>query len=83
MRQIAVSTTAFFILLFAFPSVSAAFSTQLKTLRTKDLRLVYIEGNQHITPHLTRCFENSMEFYRQLFGYTPSEEITILMPLEE
>jgi hypothetical protein len=79
MRRIAVSTTAFIILLFACPGFSQVFSTQLKTLRTENLRLVYIEGNQHITPHLTRCFENSLAFYRDVFGYEPGEEVTILM----
>jgi len=79
MRRIAVLSAASIVLLFAHPSFSQDFPTQLKTLRTEDLRLVFIEGNQHITPHLARCFENSMAFHRQLFGYAPSEEITVLM----
>lgn len=53
--------------------------TQLKTLRTQYLRLVYIEDNGHVAPYLTQCFENSLSFHEQLFGYTPSEEITVLM----
>jgi hypothetical protein len=30
-------------------------------------------------PHLTRCFENSLDFHKQLFDYTPSEYVTIVM----
>jgi hypothetical protein len=75
---IAVLAVLFVVLSF-IPCRSQGFSTRLKTLRTEDLRLVFIEGNQHITPHLTKCFENSLDFYRDYFGYTPSQEITILM----
>lgn len=54
-------------------------STQLKTLRTQNLRLVYVEENGHMAEYLAQCFENSMGFHRTLFDYTASEEVTVLM----
>ncbi len=83
MRRIAILTAVSVVFLFAPPSYSQEISlkhwTQLKTLRTEDLRLVFIELNASTAPHLTRCFENSMRFHRELFDYTPSEEVTVLM----
>ncbi|HZY09518.1 MAG TPA: hypothetical protein VFF29_00035 [Bacteroidota bacterium] len=53
---------------------------QFYTLQTKDMRLVYYDmGHSYIVPHLARCFENSSRFHRQLFQYTPSEEITVFL----
>lgn len=52
----------------------------LKTLQTKDLRLIYYDDeHEYVIPHLARCFENSMGFHRRLFDYTPSEPVTVLL----
>jgi hypothetical protein len=52
----------------------------LKTVETEDLRLVYFGGIQdYIVPHVVGCFENSMEFQRELWGYTPSEQVTVFI----
>jgi hypothetical protein len=54
-------------------------SAQLKTMRTEYLRLVYLAEHRHVAAYLASCFENSMQFHRELFDYTPSEEVTVLM----
>jgi len=47
---------------------------------TDDLLVVYlVEDNEYILPHLARCFLNSLTFHKQLFDYTPSEEVTVLL----
>jgi hypothetical protein len=50
------------------------------SLETDQLMLVY-EGQAlaYLAPHVARCFENSLHFHRQLFDYTPSEPINLLM----
>ncbi len=53
---------------------------QLDALETEDQRLVYIGGIQgYLAPHVARCFENSMEFQKELWGYTPSEPVTVFI----
>ncbi|MDH3215888.1 MAG: hypothetical protein OEN01_06290 [Candidatus Krumholzibacteria bacterium] len=66
--------------LLALPVCGYSAKVKLRTLRTKDLRLVYYTtDHEYITPHLAACFENSMAFHRLLFDYTPSEEVTVLL----
>ncbi len=53
---------------------------QLSSLETNDLRLVYLKPTMSfLTPHAARCFENSMGFQRRLFGYEPSEKVSVLL----
>ena len=53
---------------------------QLHANRTEYLDLVdYSEAHEYLTGHVIRCFENSMGFHRRLFGYTPSEPVTVLL----
>ena len=53
---------------------------QLAVLETDDLRLVYIDPiHRFITPHVARCFENSMRMQRQIFDYEPSEKVTVIL----
>ncbi len=60
--------------------LTAQSAAQMYSLETKDLRLLYygIEPSA-VIPHLERCFENSMTFHRNLFHYTPSERVTVLL----
>ncbi|MBN2564888.1 MAG: hypothetical protein JXB46_04175 [Candidatus Eisenbacteria bacterium] len=49
-----------------------------RVILTEDLRLLYYdEAHAYVTPHLARCFENAFSFHKKLFGYTPSEAVTI------
>ena len=55
-------------------------SAQFYTVRTKYLRLIYYDKeHSYVIPHLTRSFENSFRFHRNLFDYTPSEEVVVLL----
>ena len=49
-----------------------------RVIVTKDLRLLYYdEAHSFITPHVARCFENAFSFHKNLFGYEPSEAVTV------
>lgn len=53
---------------------------QLATLETDEQRLVYFGVSQaYLVPHVARSFENSMRFQRRLFGYEPSEKVTVFL----
>ena len=53
---------------------------QFQSLETDDLRLVYLRPTHaFLAPHVARCFENSLAFHRKLFGYQPSEKVTVLL----
>ena len=53
---------------------------KFQSLETEYLRVVYYdEAHSYVLPHLARCFENSMGFYREFFGYTPTEKVTVLL----
>lgn len=49
-------------------------------LETRDVFLVYNQFTQSfIAPHTARCFENALAFYRRVYGYTPSQPVTLLL----
>jgi hypothetical protein len=53
---------------------------QLYSRRTKDLDLVYYDkAHEYLSYHLARSFENSLNFHKKLFDYTPSEPVMVLM----
>ena len=53
---------------------------QTHVLETDDVFLVYNKFTQSfIAPHTARCFENALDFYRRVYGYTPSQRVTILL----
>jgi hypothetical protein len=53
---------------------------QLQSRQTDNLDLVYYDpAHEYLSYHLTRAFENSLAFQRQLFDYTPSEPVLVLM----
>ena len=53
---------------------------ELYSRETEFMQLVYYDkSHEYLTYHLTRAFENSLKFHRELFDYTPSEPILILM----
>jgi hypothetical protein len=53
---------------------------QFRALETDDLRLVYFHPSEtFLAPHVARSFANSMRFHRALFGYRPSEKVTVLL----
>lgn len=51
---------------------------RFRAIETPDLRIVYYDSeHEYILPHLTRSYENSMQFYKKFFGYTPTERVTV------
>jgi len=53
---------------------------QLAAIETRDLRLVYNPGTlRFLAPYASRCFENSMRFHEQLFHYTPTERVNVIL----
>ena len=53
---------------------------QLSTVETPEVRLVYFEGSQdYLVPHTARAFLNAFRFEQQLFGYEPSDRVTVLL----
>jgi hypothetical protein len=59
------------------PSELAA---QFQVLETRDMRLVFTSPLQsYLVPQVARSFENSLQFHRRLFDYTPSGPINVLM----
>jgi len=77
MPRILIGLTAGIVLFTAIP-VSAQLEPRFFSV--EDLRVVYLnEENEYILPHLSRCFINSLNFHKALFGYEPGEEITVLL----
>lgn len=59
---------------------AAAALSQVKTLQTKDLRLLYItKQHEFIVHHAARSFENALKFHSRLFKYSPTEPVTVLI----
>ena len=58
---------------------AAGVGLELKTVEGENLRLIYFGEESYIVPHLTRSFQNSLRFHSRLFGYQPSEKITIIL----
>jgi hypothetical protein len=55
-------------------------AAQLATTETEGVRFVYLPGTQdYLVPHAARTFLNARNFYRRLFDFEPSEDITVLM----
>jgi WD40 repeat protein len=53
---------------------------QTYLLQTHDLFLIYNQFTQSfIAPHTARCFENALSFYRRVYGYSPSQPVTVLL----
>ena len=71
-----VATLAALILL---ASGSSAFP-QLRTLETKELRLVYVDPTlAYLAPHAARSFESALSFEKSLFHYEPWEPVTVTL----
>src|SRR5512140_1695342 len=65
--------------LLAIFAVQQAVAQQLFHRQTEFMNLVYYDKSvEPLTFHLTRSFENSLNFHRKLFNYTPSEPVVIL-----
>jgi hypothetical protein len=53
---------------------------QYDVLETRDLRLCYYRPTLgFVAPYTARCFENSLSFYRGVFGYEPTEKVNVFL----
>jgi hypothetical protein len=53
---------------------------QLSSLEAEGVRFVYSEGAEsHLLPHVARTLLNSLAFQKKLFGFEPSDEISLLL----
>ena len=53
---------------------------QVYNLKAPSFNLIYYDTVQnYLVPHVTRCFENALNFHRHLFTWDPSEEVTVFM----
>ncbi|HEX7880128.1 MAG TPA: hypothetical protein VF720_12005 [Candidatus Eisenbacteria bacterium] len=69
-----------FLLLGALASISVPAGHAHDCLETDDLRLVYTDATLGwLAPYTARCYENSMAFHKKLWGYKPSEKVTVIM----
>jgi len=58
----------------------ADLAAQFQTLETRNLRLVLTSPMQsYLVPQVGRSFQNSLQFHRRLFDYTPAGKINVLM----
>jgi len=61
-------------------ALSAPAAAQYEVLETRDLRLIYPgRSMSFIVPYTARCFENSMRFHKVLWGYSPSEQVNVIL----
>jgi len=60
--------------------ISGLHAQQLNQLRTADLNLIYYSSaHQYITPHLARCYTNTLNFYREFWQWEPYEPINMFL----
>jgi hypothetical protein len=79
-RVVRMSTALVFLSFLTFLLIPVQTNAQIHQLRTHDLRLLYLDdAHAYIVPHLARCFENAIGFHHAMFGYYPTEPVTILM----
>jgi hypothetical protein len=53
---------------------------KLNLLESEDLKIVYPgPAFSYLVPHIVACSENALRFHRELYDYTPSEDITIFL----
>ncbi|HUQ89439.1 MAG TPA: hypothetical protein VM096_17890 [Vicinamibacterales bacterium] len=61
----------------AAPGLAAA---QLTEERTPGLRVIYFDGTEgYLLPHATRTALNSLAFQKKLFGFDPSDDVSVLL----
>jgi len=70
-----------FLLVFAvFSGQVAADSFWMDQYETDDLRLLYFGSKtEYLVPHVARSFQNSLEFQRYIFDWTPHEKVTLML----
>jgi len=70
-----------FCVLFVLVSLGARAEDEspvgISEVRTKDVRVFFPESLGYLAPHAIRTFTNSLAWQRRLFGWVPSETLTL------
>ena len=75
-----INYRALFPLLFVLSFTASSVRGQFVALETNQQTLVYFgEIHSMLVPYTARCVENSLNYQRKLFNYTPSEKVTVLL----
>src|SRR5262245_25871499 len=60
--------------------LAAGARAQLSTVETAEVQIVYFDGTEtYLVPHVARAFLNALQFERRLFGYDPTQRVTLLL----
>lgn len=67
----------FAVFLLVFPPGAAA---QLTLEQSPGLRVIFLDATEgYLVPHVTRTALNSLAFQKKLFGFDPTEDVTVLL----
>lgn len=70
----------FLVLILITALRAEADSFWMSMLETDDLRLLYFDpSTTYLVPHVTRSYQNSLEFQKYIFDWTPSEKTTLML----
>jgi hypothetical protein len=68
------------IALSALGALHGTASAQLTEEQSPGLRVVYVDTTEsYLVPHATRTTLNSLNFQKKLFGFSPSDDLTVLL----
>jgi len=68
------------VLALVISTPSRAAPLEMNVLETKDLRLFYLDPLQtYLVPHTARSFQNSLDFQRKIFDWTPYDAQTAVL----
>jgi hypothetical protein len=67
-------------LLIALACVPSILRADYAALETENARVIYLDVvHTTLAPHTAQCTENALRIYERIYGYTPSEKITVLL----
>jgi hypothetical protein len=69
-------------LLFTLMPVAASADESplgMSFVTTKDMQLVYFDSLGYLVPHAVNTFTNSLAWQRRMFGWVPSEPVSVLL----
>lgn len=71
---------ALLLILLVFATRAEAESFWMDMQETDDLRLLYFDPmTTYLVPHVTRSFQNSLQFQRYIFDWKPNEKVTVML----
>ncbi|MCH8247740.1 MAG: hypothetical protein IH951_15220, partial [Bacteroidetes bacterium] len=74
-RRTLLSVLFCLLFLFHYPT-----NAQYRALETDDLRLIYYDlASDFLVKYTARSFHNSLDVYKELYGYEPTEAVTLFV----